>query len=165
MAKPIRVVPDDSFVSSVPASPGQLWSDHHEAVTEAVELLEWMHRRGVLQAMRAVMEQADSLLEIVVRQAETPGALGLIKNAIALLQGMSALDPKATAALLQGVARATQLARSESPVQVHGVVDLLRALGDPDVAQGLSVGLTVLKGLGAAAREAASGETSMGEPN
>lgn len=128
--------------------PLQLHQGHGQSLAEALHLIDLLHEKGLLQALVAAIEHGSDLLDIVVRQVDQPEAVGGLKNVIALVQSLGAMDARGLSGLLQGLAEGTKLAGTGQHVTVHGVFDMMKLIHDPDVSAGLAWTFTLLKGIG-----------------
>ena len=146
MGKAITWVPD-AEISRQPV-PKDMLSGHEQALAEALHLIDLLHEKGLLQLSAASLEQGKGLMDILVRQMDQPGALGGLKNVIALVQGATAMDARGLSQLLQGLAEGTKLLGQGERVTVNGVFDLMRLMHDPDVSSALGWLFTILKGIG-----------------
>lgn len=129
-------------------APADLFVGHEESLSEALRLIDLLHQTGVLQAAGATLEHGTDLIDILVREVDRPGAVGGIKNVIAIVQGMMAMDAKGLSRLLHGVAEGTKLAASGQQVNVNGVFDIMKQIQDKDISAGLAWIFTLLKGIG-----------------
>lgn len=126
----------------------RILAEHRESVEKSVKLLEQLHQKGLLDIAIAGLEQGDHVLDVLVKQASRPVAVNGIQTVIALAQLSLALDPQKVSQLGKGVISGVEAAATNRGPQIDGMLDLLKALRDPDVARGLSAMLAILKGLG-----------------
>jgi uncharacterized protein YjgD (DUF1641 family) len=129
-----------------------LLQGHRHSLDEALLLIDLLHEKGVFQALAAALEHGSELLDIVVRQVDQPEAVGGLKNVIALVQGLGAMDARGLSGVLHGVAEGTKLAGTGERVTVNGVFDMMKLMHDPDVSAGLAFAFTLLKGIGQGVR-------------
>jgi uncharacterized protein YjgD (DUF1641 family) len=129
-----------------------LLQGHRHSLAEALLLIDLLHEKGVLQALVAALEHGSELLDIVVRQVDQPEGVGGLKNVIALVQGLGAMDARGLSGLLHGVAEGTKLAGTGERVTVNGVFDMMKLMHDPDVSAGFAFAFTLLKGIGQGVR-------------
>lgn len=123
-------------------------AEHESGLAAWLELVDLLHQRGLLDIVIAMLKRGDGVLEILVREAEKPGGLALMKNAIALLQGMSAMDASAIARVLRHLNEGLQGATADDRPNITGVWSLLAILRDEEISAGLGALLGFLKGLG-----------------
>lgn len=163
MAKAIQTVrwPEPDPAAEAAAQRARLHNvaaEEAQALEKMMRLLGHLDDAGLLDIANALLAQGGQVMEIIVRQAEKPGTLGLLKSAIALTQGLSQADPQALRHLFAGLSAAGEAAgeasRGGRPSEVGGIFGLWRAMRDPDVAAGLGVMMAMLRGIGASVRRA-----------
>jgi uncharacterized protein YjgD (DUF1641 family) len=160
MAKPVTTVihvpptPEEVEEGRLAEIRRQAASDA-EGVKEALQLLQAMHDRGVLELFLALFERGDQVLQIVVDQLAKPGAIHGLRSIITLLQALAAVDVQAltklTEALAAGAKAASEVKAMDEPVNVF---QLLAQLKDPDVSAAIGSGMAFLKAVGRALRNA-----------
>ncbi|MDQ0189169.1 DUF1641 domain-containing protein [Alicyclobacillus cycloheptanicus] len=161
MAKPILTIAQEepSPLRTEQAAMTELMAaltEHHKGLEQGLELVDLLHEKGLLDIVIALLKRGDRVLEIIIRAAEKPGGLSLMKNAIALVQGMSELDAKALVGLFRQVNAGLTAMNAEDRPVVTGAWSLLGLLRDEDVSAGLGVLFGFLKGFGHAVKEAAN---------
>ncbi len=87
MAAPIRFQPlprdpREELHSRLEAAP----VEHAEALLAVYDILQGLHDRGVLDALKGVLSASDFVLETVVETAKTPEAIRTVRNVILLSQ-------------------------------------------------------------------------------
>ena len=121
---------------------------------------------GALAAMEAKLERIVSLLE--EQDARRQDLEEVVADVLPAVNGMlrlasdklDALEKSGALELLPLAGRTVGALKSPRAAKPLGVLGLLRALRDPDVAQGLGLLLDVVRALGSAAR--ADGEAGAG---
>ncbi|WDL95883.1 DUF1641 domain-containing protein [Alicyclobacillus sp. ALC3] len=156
IAKP-EVTPEEAR-AHVLARIEEALAKHEGGFVQWLELMDELHEKGLLDIVTALLRRGDRVLEIVVRVAEEPGGLALIKNAIALVQGMGQLDTQALGDLFGKVNAGLRGMTASDRPEVTGAWSVMQAMRDPDVSRGLSLAFGFLKGLG----QAAGGENGVG---
>ncbi|MFD1673194.1 DUF1641 domain-containing protein [Alicyclobacillus fodiniaquatilis] len=123
-----------------------------EGIVQALGLLQDLEERGVLPLTRALIEQGDDVVKIILALANNPAYAGGLKNALALVKGVAAVQPETMATLSNSVQAGLQEAAAVQTQEESslGVYDALKALRDPDVNRAISFGLAFLKGMGKA---------------
>ena len=130
-------------------------ADGADGLAQAVTLLKELHEAGVLEFLTALTKRGEDVLRIWADLSARPEYAGGIRSAAVALQGLAAIDSEALATLLSGVAEGTRrMAEERDRNRVAGVMDLYKALKDPDVGLALGSGLAFLRGMGRALREA-----------
>lgn len=124
-----------------------------DGLEQAIELVGALHKMGILTALLAMLDKAPEMLNIAMRQVDSPGSVGGLKNFLTLTQTFASIDLEGVPTLLQGFAAGVRkAAESNENVPITGAWDMLKLLRDPDVSRGLSAIFTLLKGLGEALR-------------
>ncbi|MFC4076648.1 DUF1641 domain-containing protein [Salinithrix halophila] len=125
-------------------------AERQGSLERALELLEWLDRRGALEMGTAALERGDVLVKQLIQQANRPGAVEGLKVGSALFQALMQMDSRLIISLSEGMERGWRRVEQGEAPPVEGIWDLLRTLKDPEVAQGLSFILAMLKGIGSA---------------
>jgi uncharacterized protein YjgD (DUF1641 family) len=162
MAVPIRFQPvphdpRDELYSRLKAAP----AEHAEALLALYDILEGLHDRGVLAALKGVLSASDFVLETVVETANTPEAIRMIRNGLLLSKMLGSIDPELLGRLVDSVPAGlaqTSAKRTESP----GLFSLVQKLNSKDSRRGLAAAAEILeafgKHLGSASPKGESGE-------
>jgi uncharacterized protein YjgD (DUF1641 family) len=124
-------------------------AQNKETLEETMRLMQELHESGMLEALNAMLTAKEKIAKILVEQALRPEATILINNMMSIVGGLTKLDPQVTASLMNGLAagmgegsKSVQLAKKVS------VLDLAKAIKDPDVNRALKFGIGFLKGFG-----------------
>ena len=132
----------------------QLLAKNPEGIQETIKLLQELHDSGILGALTAAVEAKEELAKIVVGQMVRPPVTNMINNAMAAAGGLAELEPEMTQKLMKGVSKGLQKAdeglRSGQKV---GIMDLMKALSDPDINRAIGFGINLLKGVGEGLKE------------
>lgn len=132
----------------------QALADYEGGFVKWLELVDQLNEKGLLEIVTAMLKRGDRILEIAIRVAEEPGGMALIKNAIALIQGVGELDTKALGTVFKqlnaGLNGMTDVHRPE----ITGAWSVMQTMRDKDVSTGLGIVFGFLKGLGEAANTA-----------
>lgn len=126
-------------------------AEHEGGFIQWLELVDELHEKGLLDIVTAMLRRGDRILEIIVRVAEEPGGLALIKNAMALMQGMGQLDTEALGDVFSKLNAGLRGMTSSDRPEVTGAWSVMQAMRDPEISTGLSLAFGFLKGLGQAA--------------
>ncbi|WP_157935479.1 DUF1641 domain-containing protein [Kyrpidia spormannii] len=161
MAEPIRMVKRSVGGGEQPAAPGwqEMAAKYAPALEETLELLAVLREKGILRTLRDVAASGEEVLEILVHQVNTQGGKRLLKNAVALGEVLASVDLQGAAETAKIVAEGLRqpAGAREWEHRPPGMMDLFRAIRDPDVAAGLLILLRAAKVIGAAARGAETG--------
>ena len=103
MAKPIALElpprdPRKELIARLDAAP----AEHAEALLASYELLQELHDRGVLEALRGAVSAGEKLLGAAVSAAESQESIHVMRNAIILGKMLGSINPD----LLQCIAAA-----------------------------------------------------------
>ncbi len=134
MAQPI------SFIPSQRAS-----EPHAEAVDSALELLQLLHDRGVLDLLRGLVGAGDQVVDILTTALNTPEAIRGIRNFLLLTKFFATIPPEVLGRLVQ---TATDGAAREKSNEAPGLLQLMRRMNSEDARHGMAVLLDLLEGVG-----------------
>jgi uncharacterized protein YjgD (DUF1641 family) len=87
--------------------------EHAEALLDAYELLQQLHDRRVLAALRGALGAGDTIVEKLADAASSVDSIAATRNALILAKMLSSIDPE----LLQGVAVAVAETMKNAPVE------------------------------------------------
>jgi uncharacterized protein YjgD (DUF1641 family) len=148
MAVPIRFQPAqrdprEELHSRLEAAP----AEHAEALLAAYDVLQGLHDRGILAALKGLLSASDFVLESVVGTAETPEAIRRIRNLILLSNKLDSIEPELLGHMIdsvpEGLARASAK-RTEPP----GLFSLVQKFSSKDSRRGLAVAAEILETFG-----------------
>jgi uncharacterized protein YjgD (DUF1641 family) len=135
MAQPIPFVP--------PArSAGE---PHAEALDSALDLLQLLHDRGVLDLLRGLVGAGDQVVDILTTALNTPEAIRGIRNFLLLTKFFATIPPEVLSGLVQ---TATAGAEREKSNQAPGLLQLLRRMNSENSRHAVAVMLDLLEGVG-----------------
>ena len=120
---------------------------HSEAILSALELLQLLHDRGVLDLLRGVLGAGDQLVDTLTGAVNTPESLRAIRNFILLTKFFASIPPEILNSLVQ---TAVEGAKREKSGGAPGVLQLLRRLSSEDSRHAMAVGLDLLQSVGKA---------------
>ena len=84
-------------------------AEHAEALLAALEVLQGLHDRGVLDLMRGALGSSDKVLEIAVDVAKSPESIRSIRNLLLAVNLLGAIDPEELKTFTQTVPQALKL--------------------------------------------------------
>jgi uncharacterized protein YjgD (DUF1641 family) len=148
MAQPIPLeIPPRSPRAELRSRLEQAPEEHAEAVLAAYEVLQELHKHGVLEIMRGALAASDEILEKVVDNVKTPEAIRAIRNLLFLRRILGSIEPEWLQEIFQaipeGIAQAT--AERDQPVSLFG---LLRRALSKDSLRGLFAAVDFLQAFG-----------------
>jgi uncharacterized protein YjgD (DUF1641 family) len=120
---------------------------HTDAIVSALELLQLLHDRGVLDLLRGLVGAGDELAGILTAAAGTPESLRGIRNFILLTKFFASIPPDVLDSLVR---TASTGAQREKAHQAPGVLHLLRRAGSEDSRHAIAVTLDLLESVGKA---------------
>ncbi|WP_102346021.1 DUF1641 domain-containing protein [Bacillus sp. Marseille-P3661] len=159
MAKPIQMIKKVELSEKQKQSQSleSLLSEvaqNKESLLETLHLLQELHNSGILEALNSLVQAKEDVAKIAVGQMTREPVTNLINNAMAAGGALTNLDPEMTKKLMgsvsKGLEKAEQGLQSDSKI---GVLDLMKALKDPDLNRAIGFGLNLLKGVGEGLKE------------
>lgn len=121
--------------------------DHAEAILAALDILQLLYDRGLLDIARGALAAGEELLEVVVDAADMPETLRAVRNLLKLRDLISGIEPEALDAALHAVPAA--LERAAAPhVERDGLWRLLRRASSEDSLRGLTFAVDLLESIG-----------------
>lgn len=159
MAKPIQIIKkvehteEQKQAQSLESLLSEV-AQNKDSLLDTLHLLNELHRSGILEAMNSLVKAKEEVAKIAVGQMTREPVTNLINNAMAAGGALTTLDPEMTKKLMGGVAKGLETAgqglQTDSKV---GILDLLKALNDPDVNRAIGFGMNLLKGIGQGLKE------------
>jgi uncharacterized protein YjgD (DUF1641 family) len=120
---------------------------HTDAIVSALELLQLLHDRGVLDLLRGLVGAGDQLVGILMAAAGTPESLRGMRNFILLTKFFASIPPDVLNSLVRA---ASEGAEREKAQQAPGVLQLLRRAGSENSRHAIAVTLDLLESVGKA---------------
>jgi uncharacterized protein YjgD (DUF1641 family) len=120
---------------------------HTDAIVSALELLQLMHDRGVLDLLRGLVGAGDRLAGILTAAAGAPESLRGMRNFILLTKFFASIPPEVLDSLVRTAAEG---AEREKAHRAPGVLQLLRRAGSEDSRHAIAVTLDLLESVGKA---------------
>jgi len=118
---------------------------HTDAIVSALELLQLLHDRGVLELLRGLVGAGDQLTGILTAAAGAPDSLRGMRNFILLTKFFASIPPEVLDSLVR---TATIGAEREKARRAPGVLQLLRRAGSEDSRHAIAVTLDLLESIG-----------------
>jgi uncharacterized protein YjgD (DUF1641 family) len=159
MAKPIKIVEKielteeqkkmqslENLLSGV--------AENKDSLLETLSLIQELHDSGILDAFGSLLKAKEKAAKIAVGQLTREPVTNMINNAMAAGGMLTELDPETTGklakSLTNGLKKAEQGLKADSKI---GVLDLMKALKDPDINRAIGFGFNLLKGMGEGLKE------------
>jgi uncharacterized protein YjgD (DUF1641 family) len=120
---------------------------HTEAILSALELLQLLHDRGVLELVRGLVGAGDQLVGILTAAAGAPESLRGMRNFILLTKFFASIPPDVLNSLVR---TASEGAEREKAKRAPGVLQLLRRAGSENSRHAIAVTLDLLESVGKA---------------
>jgi uncharacterized protein YjgD (DUF1641 family) len=120
---------------------------HTDAIVSALELLQLLHDRGVLDLLRGLVGAGDQLVGILTAAAGTPESLRGMRNFILLTKFFASIPPDVLNSLVRA---ASEGAEREKEQRAPGVLQLLRRAGSENSRHAIAVTLDLLESVGKA---------------
>ena len=118
---------------------------HSDAILSALELLQLLHDRGVLDLLRGVVGAGDKLVGTLTAVVDSPESLRGIRNFILLTKFFGSIPPEILNSLAQ---TAIQGADREKAHRAPGILHLLRRLRSENSRHAIAVALDLLESVG-----------------
>jgi uncharacterized protein YjgD (DUF1641 family) len=118
---------------------------HADAVLSALELLQLLHDRGVLNLLRGMVGAGDQLAGMLTAAVDTPEAVRGIRNFILLTKFFASIPPDVLNSLVR---TATDGAKREKSQRAPGMLQLLGRLRSEDSRHAMAVTLDLIESVG-----------------
>ncbi|SIS65587.1 DUF1641 domain-containing protein [Alicyclobacillus vulcanalis] len=122
--------------------------DSADGIVDGLQLLKACEEKGLIPFVRALVEQGDDVLRVVVQAVSRKGVTDGLKNLIGAAQFLSVVPPEDMERVFHALARGLERATQQEANGRMGVYDVLKALRDPDVGRSLAMLFAFLKGMG-----------------
>jgi uncharacterized protein YjgD (DUF1641 family) len=120
---------------------------HTDAIVSALELLQLLHDRGVLDLLRGLVGAGDQLVGILTAAAGTPESLRGMRNFILLTKFFASIPPDVLNSLVRA---ASEGAEREKAQRAPGALQLLRRAASENSRHAIAVTLDLLESVGKA---------------
>jgi uncharacterized protein YjgD (DUF1641 family) len=120
---------------------------HTDAIVSALELLQLLHDRGVLDLLRGLVGAGDQLVGMLTTAAGAPESLRGMRNFILLTKFFASIPPEVLESLVR---TASEGAEREKANRAPGLLQLLRRAGSEDSRHAMAVTLDLLESVGKA---------------
>jgi uncharacterized protein YjgD (DUF1641 family) len=147
MAQPIPFTPAPVRAAGSAERLAEAVDKHTDAIVSALELLQLLHDRGVLDLLRGLMGAGDELVGILTTAAGTPESLRGIRNFILLTKFFASIPPDVLNSLVRA---ASEGAEREKEQRAPGLLQLLRRANSEDSRHAMAVTLDLLESVGKA---------------
>ncbi len=124
-------------------------NEHTQAILSALELLQLLHDRGVLDLLRGLVGAGDQVVGMVTAAVDAPESVRAIRNFILLTKFFANIPTGVINSLVNAVEEG---AKREKAHPAPGVLQLLRRLRGEDSRQAVAVTLDLLESVGKSLR-------------
>jgi uncharacterized protein YjgD (DUF1641 family) len=161
MAVPIRFQPvprdpREELRSRLEEAP----TEHAEALLAVYDILQSLHDRGVLAALKGVLSAGDFVLETLVETANRPESIRTIRNLILLSKKLDSIDPELLGHLIDSVPEG--LAQAANEPRPPGLFSLVKKFSSTESRRGLGAAAEILEAFGRRLGSRASEGTRIG---
>jgi len=118
---------------------------HTDAIVSALELLQLLHDRGVLELLRGLVGAGDQLVGILTAAAGAPESLRGMRNFILLTKFFASIPPEVLESLVR---TASEGAEREKANRAPGLLQLLRRAGRENSRHAMAVSLDLMESVG-----------------
>jgi len=147
MAQPIPFTPTPAAAADSVERLAEALDKHTEAILSALELLQLLHDRGVLNLLRGLVGAGDQITGILTAAAGTPESLRGMRNFILLTKFFASIPPEVLDSLVR---TASEGAKREKANRAPGLLQLLRRASSEDSRHAMAVTLDLLESVGKA---------------
>ena len=145
MAQPIQLMKTQATEDDPGARLHQALDKHTDAIISALELLQVLHDRGVLDLLRGLVGAGNELVGMATSALDTPEAVGGIRNFMLLSKFFAGIPPDVLKSLVHAV---EQGARHEKRHEAPSTLQLLGRLRSEDSRHAIAVTLDLLESVG-----------------
>ena len=122
-------------------------AENKESLVETLDLLQELPNSGILDGINSLVKTKEEVAKIAVGQMTREPVTNMINNAMAAGGVLTQMDPETTKKLMGSVAKG--LEKAEQGLQsnsIAGILDIMKAMKDPDMNRAIAFGLNLLKG-------------------
>lgn len=124
-------------------------AENSAGLKQTIELIQELHESGILEILVSLVQAKEKVAKIAIDQMVRPPVTNMINNGMAAAGALSEVDPEFTKKLVTGLTSGMKKAEDGlKSGQKAGVIDLLKAMKDPDINRTILFGINLLKGIG-----------------
>jgi uncharacterized protein YjgD (DUF1641 family) len=159
MAAPIRLQglsydPRNELRARLDAAP----VEHSEALLESYEVLQALHDRGILAAIKGALGASDTVIESVVDFVKTPESIRTIRNLLLLVKLLGNIEPELLSGVLGAVPGALEKG-GEKDTNPPSLISLAQRFANKESRRGMAVAAEVLEAVGRSVGSGRKGDT------
>jgi uncharacterized protein YjgD (DUF1641 family) len=118
---------------------------HTDAILSALQLLQLLHDRGVLDLLRGFVGAGDELAGMATAAIDSPDSVRGIRNFVLLTKLFAGIPPEVLDGLVRTATEGAQRERSQRP---PGLLELLRRMNSENSRHAIAVMLDLLESAG-----------------
>jgi uncharacterized protein YjgD (DUF1641 family) len=119
--------------------------NHTAAILSALQLLQLLHDRGVLDLVRGLVGAGDQLAGMATAAIDSPDSVRAIRNFILLTKFFASIPPDVLSSLVK---TAMQGAEREKSQEAPGLLQLLRRMNSENSRHAIAMSLDLLESVG-----------------
>jgi uncharacterized protein YjgD (DUF1641 family) len=147
MAQPIPFTPTPTPAADSAERLAEAIEKHTDALISALELLQLLDDRGVLNLLRGLVGAGDEIVGMLSAAAGAPESLRGMRNFILLTKFFASVPPEVLESLVR---TASEGAEREKANRAPGLLQLLRRAGNENSRHAMAVTLDLLESVGKA---------------
>jgi uncharacterized protein YjgD (DUF1641 family) len=147
MAQPIPFTPTSAHAVDSTERLAEALDKHTDALVSALELVQLLHDRGVLNLLRGLVGAGDQIVGMLTAAAGTPESLRGMRNFILLTKFFASIPPDVLDSLVRTASEGAEREKANRP---PGLLQLLRRAGSEDSRHAIAVTLDLLESVGRA---------------
>ena len=147
MAQPIPFTPTPARAADSAERLAEALDKHTDALISALELVQLLDDRGVLNLLRGLVGAGDQIVGILTTAAGAPESLRGMRNFILLTKFFASVPPEVLDSLVRA---ASEGAEREKAQRAPGLLQLLRRAGSENSRHAMAVTLDLLESVGKA---------------
>ena len=123
--------------------------EQQQSLNKIIELTAELDKAGILDTLNAMIKAKDEIAGIAVHQASREPMTNMLNNAMNMAGILTSIDPEVTEKLKNGIADGIHEAELYSGTNDKiSIIQLMKAINDPDINRTIKYGLDFLKGMG-----------------
>jgi uncharacterized protein YjgD (DUF1641 family) len=147
MAQPIPFTPSPARAADSAERLAEALDKHTDAIVSALELLQLLDDRGVLNLLRGLVGAGDQIVGMLTSAAGAPESLRGMRNFILLTKFFASVPPEVLESLVR---TASEGAEREKANRAPGLLQLLRRACSENSRHAMAVTLDLLESVGKA---------------
>src|SRR6516225_6577120 len=121
--------------------------ERSEALLEAYEVLQGLHDRGILAALKGALGASDMVLESAVDVVKTPEGIRTMRNLLLLAKLLGNIEPELLGGIVGAVPEAINKGAAAQP-NPPGLLSLAQKFSSKESRRGLAAAADILESIG-----------------